>query len=114
MVDGFDLGNSPQEFSAKTVADKRLVMSTTNGTRAFRMAEDADRVLTCCLLNLEAVVDAVASLGWSHQRFDLVQKRRLRIRHSCRAMAKSSSERHSRGSAAPAGIIGLRGPSRQS
>ena len=62
MVDGFDLGNSPQEFSAKTVADKRLVMSTTNGTRAFRMAEDAGRVLACCLLNLESVVDAVAGV----------------------------------------------------
>ena len=60
MVDGFDLGNSPREFSAKSVADKRLVMRTTNGTRAFLMAKDADRVLACCFLNLDAVVDAVA------------------------------------------------------
>ena len=62
MVDGFDLGNSPREFSAKAVADKWLVMNTTNGTRAFRMAEGADRVLACCLLNLDAVVDAVAGV----------------------------------------------------
>ncbi len=59
MVEGFDLGNSPREFLAQVVADKRLVMSTTNGTRAFLMAGDADRVLACCFLNLAAVVDAV-------------------------------------------------------
>ncbi len=60
MVAGFDLGNSPREFSAQVVADKRLVMSTTNGTSPFLMAGDADRVLVCCFLNLDAVVDAVA------------------------------------------------------
>ena len=62
MVEGFDLGNSPREFGAERVADKRLVMSTTNGTRAFLMAEDADRVLSCSFLNLGAVVDAVADV----------------------------------------------------
>ena len=62
MIEGFELGNSPREFVAERVADKRLVMSTTNGTRAFLMAEDADRVLACCFLNLGAVVDAVAAV----------------------------------------------------
>ncbi len=62
MIEGFDLGNSPREFVADRVAGKRLVMSTTNGTRAFLLAEDADRVLACCFLNLSAVVDAVADV----------------------------------------------------
>ena len=62
MIDGFDLGNSPREFVRERVADKRLVMSTTNGTGAFLMAEDAGRVLACCFLNLGAVVDAVAAV----------------------------------------------------
>ena len=62
MIDGFDLGNSPREFVAELVADKRLVMSTTNGTRAFLMTEDADRVVACSFLNLSAVVDAVAAV----------------------------------------------------
>ncbi len=62
MIEGFDLGNSPREFVAERVADKRLVMSTTNATRAFLMAEDADRVLACCFLNLGAAVDAVAAV----------------------------------------------------
>ncbi len=58
MIEGFDLGNSPREFSADRVAGKRLVMSTTNGTRAFFLVEDAVRVLTCSFMNLSAVAAA--------------------------------------------------------
>ena len=58
-IDGFDLGNSPAEFTAERVAGKQLVMTTTNGTRAFLAAEDADRVLSACFQNLTAVVEAV-------------------------------------------------------
>ena len=58
MIEGFDLGNSPQEFSAERVAGKRLVMSTTNGTRAFFLVEDAVRVLACSFMNLSAVAAA--------------------------------------------------------
>lgn len=34
-IEGFDLGNAPPEFTAEAVADKALVMTTTNGTRAL-------------------------------------------------------------------------------
>lgn len=59
-IDGFDLGNSPYEFTSDRVAGQSLVMSTTNGTRAFVAAEDADRVLAASLLNLSAVAEAVS------------------------------------------------------
>lgn len=55
-IEGFDLGNSPREFVEEVVKGKQLVMSTTNGTRAFLAAEDADRVLAASFLNLSAVV----------------------------------------------------------
>ena len=55
MIDGFDLGNSPLEFSSENVAGKRLVMSTTNGTRAFFLVGDAVTVLACSFMNLSAV-----------------------------------------------------------
>lgn len=58
-VDGFDLGNSPAEFSRAAVSGKRLVMTTTNGTRAFAAAAPADRVLTASFQNRSAVVDAL-------------------------------------------------------
>jgi 2-phosphosulfolactate phosphatase len=60
-VEGFDLGNSPKEFSAEAVAGKRLVMSTTNGTRAFFLVNDAVRVLAGSFMNLGAVTAEVMS-----------------------------------------------------
>lgn len=60
-VEGFDLGNSPLEYTPPRVRDKRLVMSTTNGTRAFAAAAGADRVLAASYLNLSAAARAVAS-----------------------------------------------------
>ena len=59
MIEGFDLGNSPLEFSAERVAGKRLVMSTTNGTPAFFLVEDAVRILACSFMNLSAVAAAL-------------------------------------------------------
>lgn len=56
-IDGFDLGNSPREFTRERVAGKTLVMSTTNGTTAMAATAGAARVLVASLLNLSAVVD---------------------------------------------------------
>ncbi len=53
---GFDLGNSPREALAAPVAGRRVVMSTTNGTRAaHRAAERARKVVLGALWNLSAV-----------------------------------------------------------
>jgi len=58
-VEGFDLGNSPGEFTAEVVEGKQLVMTTTNGTRAFAAVEGADRVLAASFMNLSAVAEAL-------------------------------------------------------
>jgi 2-phosphosulfolactate phosphatase len=58
-IEGFELGNSPGEYTPETVADKRLVMSTTNGTRAFLAVEDAERVVCASLLNLSATAASI-------------------------------------------------------
>ena len=60
MIDGFDLGNSPLEFTPERVGGMRLVMTTTNGTRAFVAADSASRVIAASLLNLSAVARATA------------------------------------------------------
>lgn len=60
-VQGFDLGNSPREFTREVVAGKRLVMSTTNGTRALGAAQGGGRLLACAFTNLGAVAGALAS-----------------------------------------------------
>lgn len=62
-IEGFDLGNSPREFTADRVRGKILVMSTTNGTNAMSLTGGAARVFVGALLNLGAVVDALARTG---------------------------------------------------
>ncbi len=59
-VEGFDLGNSPREFDAATVKDKKIVMTTTNGTRALSAAADSARLLPCAFTNLGSVAEAIA------------------------------------------------------
>lgn len=59
-IEGFDLGNSPAEFSSDVVHGKRLVWTTTNGTVALAAAQEARRVVACAFTNLGAVAEAVA------------------------------------------------------
>jgi 2-phosphosulfolactate phosphatase len=61
-VEGFDLGNSPGDFTRDAVEGKRLVMSTTNGTRAFSLGHESARVIACAFTNLSAVAEEVAAV----------------------------------------------------
>lgn len=56
-LEGFDLGNSPREYTAKTCSGSTLVFTTTNGTRALARAAQADRVLAAAFVNFSAVCD---------------------------------------------------------
>lgn len=57
----FDCGNSPREFFPGRVAGRRLVMTTTNGTRALRAATRSSAVFAGAFLNLSATARAVMS-----------------------------------------------------
>ena len=59
-IEGFDLGNSPLEFTPDAVADRTLVMTTTNGTPALVAASAARRTLAASFLNLGAVAKELA------------------------------------------------------
>ncbi len=52
----FDLGNSPREFVPERVRGRRVVMTTTNGTRALRACAGAQRILAGAFVNLGALV----------------------------------------------------------
>jgi 2-phosphosulfolactate phosphatase len=54
---GFDLGNSPKEFTPALCRGRTLVLTTTNGTRALLRAADADRVLVAGFVNYSAVCE---------------------------------------------------------
>ena len=60
---GFDLGNSPFEYSKEAVYGKSVVVSTTNGTGALCGAEGAANVLLGCMLNCTAVARRAVELG---------------------------------------------------
>ena len=54
---GFDLGNSPSEYSASRCKGMTVVMTTTNGTRALLRAAEAERVLLAGFVNFSAVCE---------------------------------------------------------
>jgi 2-phosphosulfolactate phosphatase len=53
-IEGFDLGNSPDDYTPERCDGKTLVMTTTNGTRAILASLEADRVLVAGFVNLAA------------------------------------------------------------
>ena len=55
-IDGFQLGNSPEEYSPDRVRDKTVLFTTTNGTRAMTHARRADEVFVAAFVNAAAVV----------------------------------------------------------
>ena len=54
-IPGFDLSNSPLEYTRERVAGRRLVLTTTNGTQAIASAVDAPRLYLGCLRNAGAL-----------------------------------------------------------
>jgi 2-phosphosulfolactate phosphatase len=54
-IPGFDLGNSPGEYAAERVKGKKLILTTTNGTRAFHGVSAGREVLAGSFLNIGAV-----------------------------------------------------------
>ena len=59
---GFDLGNSPLEFTRDRVAGRTIVMTTSNGTRALTAARGAAHV------GVAAFVNAGAATAWAQAR----------------------------------------------
>jgi 2-phosphosulfolactate phosphatase len=62
-VEGFDLGNSPEDFTAERVQGRRVFLTTTNGTQALAACAGARAVVTVSLLNLQAVAERLLELG---------------------------------------------------
>jgi 2-phosphosulfolactate phosphatase len=52
---GFDLGNSPREFTPDAVRGKDIVLSTSNGTKTLRAVGPGRQVAIAALLNRRAV-----------------------------------------------------------
>jgi 2-phosphosulfolactate phosphatase len=62
-VEGFHFGNSPFEFMDGVVKGKTLVLTTTNGTRAIKMAEHSYQVVIGGFLNFTALTKWIVAEG---------------------------------------------------
>jgi 2-phosphosulfolactate phosphatase len=60
-IDGFDLGNSPAEYSEARVAGRKVILATTNGTRAVKQYGGAREIVVACFLNAGAVLHMLAT-----------------------------------------------------
>ena len=59
-IPGFDLGNSPGDFTPEVCEGKTLIMTTTNGTRAILASLEAERVYIASFGNLRATSSELA------------------------------------------------------
>ena len=62
---GFELGNSPGEFTRKKIYGRVIILTTTDGTKAFEIAKESARpVLVGGFLNAEAVGKRLSDLAY--------------------------------------------------
>ena len=62
-IDGYDLGNSPREYTRKAVEGRDVILNTTNGTLALSRAQSAEELLVGCFLNTQRVIERIQQAG---------------------------------------------------
>lgn len=62
-IPGFDLGNSPREYTAERVVGQAVVITTTNGTAALHACSDAREIVVGAMVNRTAVAETVRRLA---------------------------------------------------
>jgi 2-phosphosulfolactate phosphatase len=60
-IEGFDLSNSPLEYTREAIGGRKIIMTTTNGTNAISRATSAKEIIIGCMLNGKAVAKRIAS-----------------------------------------------------
>ena len=60
---GFDLGNSPLQFTPEKVKNKLIILTTTSGAKAISLAKNGRRVFIGALLNAEAVANEALKIA---------------------------------------------------
>lgn len=62
-IEGFDLGNSPREYSEEKVGGKKVILCTTNGTKAIQWAQGAMEVLIGSFFNVQVLLEYLLASG---------------------------------------------------
>lgn len=55
MIDGFDIGNAPEDYLQAGKQGQKIIMTTTNGTRAIQASKEAETLVIGSFLNLDSV-----------------------------------------------------------
>ena len=63
MIDGFDLGNSPQDYTKGLVHRKSIILFTTNGSKAIVKAKYSNKLLVASFNNLSAIAESLIDIG---------------------------------------------------
>lgn len=63
IIPGFDMGNSPFEYTKEAVEGQTLVMTTTNGTRAVLATQGASVRMIGAMINAPAVAQVLSERG---------------------------------------------------
>ncbi|MFI5202688.1 MAG: 2-phosphosulfolactate phosphatase, partial [Candidatus Kapaibacterium sp.] len=61
-IEGFQLGNSPFEYTPEAVKGKALILTTTNGAVALTKAKYARQCFVSSFVNLSATIEALATI----------------------------------------------------
>lgn len=62
-IEGYDLGNSPLEYSKDVVKGKTLIFNTTNGTKAIKKTLGSSQVFIASFLNVGTVVKQLSEVN---------------------------------------------------
>lgn len=62
-IEGFDLSNSPLEYTRELVDNKIVLMTTTNGTRTLTKSANAERILIAAMINAKAVAKKLLEIN---------------------------------------------------
>lgn len=63
MIEGFDLGNSPTEYTEASVGGKSIILFTTNGSKAIVKSKYSDKVFIASFNNLSKMAEHLVMLA---------------------------------------------------
>jgi len=62
-IASFELGNSPTELTEQSLLNRRMIITTSNGTRAIKKAIRSDYLIAVSLLNVQAAAETLKLLN---------------------------------------------------
>lgn len=62
-IEGFDLGNSPFEFTEGVVGGKTIILASTNGSKVLVLGSSAESCIAASFVNVGVVAEEISRIG---------------------------------------------------